>query len=88
MKSRDHALANYGPRTLLRQDDDGHWRPVLPQARHRLTPDRYREQMAAFKRWKNSTTTTDEVSSRPCISPSHLTENTDHGSAAEATRTA
>lgn len=72
MKSRDHALANYGPRTLLRQDDDGHWRPVLPQARHRLTPDRYREQMAAFKRWKNEA---------PCTSPPHLTENTTRGSA-------
>jgi len=59
----EEARKLYGPRALLRNDHNGRWRPVFPQARHNLPPDAYRQQLAIYVAWKNRHLTRSEASS-------------------------
>ena len=58
LKALRNARRRWGETILLRRNHTGIWRPVWPMPRHRLSPERFQKQMAAYIAWRSGSSAT------------------------------
>lgn len=65
LKALRQARRRWGETILLRRNHTGVWRPVWPMPRHRLSPERFQRQMAAFIAWRSGISATHKAPTTP-----------------------